>query len=110
MSLWVRLTSPVPDRSPPVLRLPALKKAPEAPLGVVVKMRGFGSRNYYLPAFRSDHPVWFLAPGEELRSWTESQSQGFVLVRKADGPLRGYADLTLQGRSKEWLVYRRAAP
>lgn len=110
MSLWVRLTSPVPDRSPSVLRLPALKKAPEAPLGIVVKKRGFGSRDYYLPAFRSDHPVWFLAPGEELRSWTESQSQGFVLVRKADGPLRGYADLTLHGRSKEWLVYRRAAP
>ena len=110
MGLWPRLTTSPADRRPDVLQLPALERAPEAPLAVVVYKRGFTSRGYYWPAFRSDHPVWFVGPRAELSAWVREHESGFVLVRKKDGRLRSQGDLELAGRSKKWLVYRRAAP
>ena len=110
MGLWNRLTTSPSDRRPAVLQLPALERTPEAPLAVVVRKRGFAARNYYLPAFRSDHPVWFVGPRDELSEWVERHQEGFVLVPKSDGPLRFPGELTLAGRSKKWLVYRRASP
>lgn len=110
MSLWTRLTTTPPERRLGVLELPALERAPEAPLAVVVHKRGFASRDYYWPAFRSDHPVWFVGPRAELTAWIGENEGGFVLVRKQDGPLRSHGNLEPAGRSKKWLVYRRAAP
>jgi hypothetical protein len=109
-SAWGRFTKPLPDNRPGVLRVAALERQPDAPLAVVVRKRGFAARGYYLPAFRSDHPVWFVDSKAGLTGWLGEQQGGFVLVRKKDGPLRSRADLVLAGRSKQWLVYRRASP
>lgn len=102
---WKRLVSPLPDHVPDVLRVSALESEPEAPLAVLVRRTGFAARSYYEPAFRSDHPVWFVRAGEELSTWLRDHPGGYVLVRRKDGQLKGYKGLRRVAKTDRWLVY-----
>ncbi len=90
------------DRMPEVLRLPALQKVPTAPIAVLVRRVGPFSRRYYEPAFRSEHPVSFVATGEPLRLWMAEHPDGFVLTHRKDPK----AKLERVGKTKDWKVYR----
>ncbi|MCO4773774.1 MAG: glycosyltransferase family 39 protein [Deltaproteobacteria bacterium] len=97
-----RLFSPPPSSTPKVLRANALTSAPTAPLGVVVHRPGPYGRHYYEPAFRSDHPVWFLAPGE-VDAWRNTHRDGFVLVHRKDR--KRASDLRGGTRAGDWTLY-----
>ncbi len=59
----------------------ALTKAPTAPLCVVVPKRG--RRSYYEPAFRTDHPVWFVRP-KGVKACIDAHPDAFVVSRPND--------------------------
>jgi hypothetical protein len=88
------------DPTPAILRTPPLEQDPRAPVAVMVGEVGAYSRKYYEPAFRSDHPVWFIAPGEAV-SWVDEHPGGLVLVLQGDvaPPLRRVA------RAGGWRAY-----
>ena len=102
---WKRLVSPLPDNVPEVLRVSVLEGDPVAPLAVLVRRTGFASRGYYEPAFRSDHPVWFVRAGKDLSAWLKDHPEGYVLVRRKDGQLKGYRGLRRVAKTDRWLVY-----
>ncbi len=88
------------DPAPAILRTAPLEQDPRAPVAVMVGEVGAYSRKYYEPAFRSDHPVWFVAPGEVV-SWVDEHPGGLVLVLQGDAapPLRRVA------RAGGWRAY-----
>lgn len=96
-----------PATTPAVLRAPALTANPRAPLGVVVYRPGPYGRKYYAPAFRSDHPVWFLAP-DEATAWAAAHPDGFVLVHPDDK--RSPPGLARVGRKDGWTILRPGDP
>lgn len=92
-----------PTTTPAVLKAPALTSNPRAPLGVVVYRPGPYGRGYYEPAFRSDHPVWFLAP-DEATAWAAAHPDGFVLLHPDDK--RSPPGLERIGRVAGWTFLR----
>ena len=100
-SVYFRVLAPSQrDPAPAILRTPALEADPRAPVAVVVGRVGAYSRQYYEPAFRSDHPVWFVR-GDEVESWVDEHPEGLVLVLRGDPapPLRRVA------RAGGWRAY-----
>lgn len=104
-----RLFSDPGDRRPRVLQLAPLEREAQAPLAIVVHRPGRAGRYYYEPAFRSDHPVWFVGPRGQLEEWLREHPQGFVLVYKRDRKRKRSGDLQLVSRGRKWLVYRSSA-
>ena len=100
-SVYFRVLAPsTRDPAPAILRTPPLQKDPRAPVAVMVGQVGAYSRKYYEPAFRSDHPVWFIAP-REVSAWVDAHPGGLVLVVQGDAapPLRRVA------RAGGWRAY-----
>ncbi|MEE2827729.1 MAG: hypothetical protein VX498_00955 [Myxococcota bacterium] len=107
---WQRLLHSPSERLPEVLKADALRERPRAPLAVVVHRSGFAGRGYYLPAFRSDHPVWFVRPGPETRTWIEENPGGYVLVRAGDRKRSPRVPLPRVQSSRSWLIFGPAPP
>lgn len=83
-TLWVWLRNGFEVPPPPaLLRHKDLLADPDRPLAVVVAKVGAFSRHYYEPAFRSDHPVWFLSK-DEVAPWLREKPDGYVLTFKGD--------------------------
>ena len=101
---WRRLSGVSSYEPPAVLSLEVLTKSPRAPLAVVVYKRGHGSRPYYEPAFRSEHPLRFVQPGPELREWIQQHPEGFVLLRKKDRMETPSTGVRTVAETRNWLV------
>lgn len=100
-SVYFRALAPSKrDPAPAILRTPPLEQDPRAPVAVLVGETGAYSRKYYEPAFRSDHPVWFVMPGE-VDAWVDAHPDGLVLVLQGDAapPLKRVA------RAGGWRAY-----
>ena len=91
-----------PPRTPAIMSATSLLDSPRAHLAVVVQKPGASSREYYEPAFRSDHQVWFISK-KEIGAWTKAHPAGYVLYLKGDPKLTG---LDLRQRQARWLIYR----
>ncbi|MBN96141.1 MAG: hypothetical protein CL928_19040 [Deltaproteobacteria bacterium] len=91
------------DRAPDVLKLKPLREEPDAPLAVLVRKVGKKSRRYYLPAFRSNHEVFFLHSERELAAWMEENPRGFALTRRKDPKLKWRQ----VAKTAKWRVYKR---
>jgi 4-amino-4-deoxy-L-arabinose transferase-like glycosyltransferase len=103
---WLRHTDPKEPRTPKVLTLEPLTAAPRAPLAVLVNPDRRRSRKYYDPAFKSDHPVQWIAPSQAV-DWLRAHPDGFVLSRKGDPVPSG---LTRVDAAALWRIYRREPP
>ena len=99
-----RLTTDPPDKAPAVLHSAPFQNKPDGPMAVVVAKRGFAARKYYRPAFRSDHPVWFVSPGDELDEWVQEHPGGLILVHWDD---RREVRLGRRDRGKSWFYFER---
>ena len=108
-SVYYRVIAPKQrDVAPAILRTPALEADSRAPVAVMVGEVGAYSRKYYEPAFRSDHPVWFISRGE-VAAWVDEHPGGLVLVAQGDtAPALGPEPLQRVARARGWRAY--AAP
>jgi len=80
--------------------IPLQQAGPRAPVAVMVGQPGPNSRHYYEPAFRSDHPVDFIAP-DEVQAWANEHPDGFVLVWSRDRAPK----LKVVARASGWQAY-----
>lgn len=87
---------------PRVLRASSLVESPRADLAIVVSRPGAASRQYYEPAFRTDHKVWFIRR-DEIAAWSQDHPAGYLLWLKGDPKLTG---LEVRQRTRQWLIYR----
>jgi len=106
-STWGRLTTRGADQAPEVFQLDAIREHPAAPVAVVVHRPGYRGRRYYEPAFRSDHPVFFVKPGKEAMDWAKVHPDGFVLVLRRDQKRPPVVKLYAQGTKDRWRLYTR---
>lgn len=85
---------------PAVLQAEPVARDPRRPLGVLVPSASAFHRKYYEPAFRSDHPLWFLRPVER-DAWVEAYPEGLLLIRKGDPAPPGRPLAT----TKDWGIW-----
>jgi len=100
-SVYSRAIAPkTRDVAPAILRTPPLEADPRAPVAVLVGKVGAYSRKYYEPAFRSDHPVWFISR-DEVAAWVDEHPDGLVLVAQGDAP----PPLKRVARARGWRAF-----
>ena len=90
------------SKVPNVLKLEVMERNPDAPLAVLVRKVGKNSRSCYLPAFRSQHEVFFLHSEQEVVAWIKDNPQGFALSRRKDPRLK----LRQVAKTSKWRVYK----
>lgn len=106
----IRLTRPGNPSAPQILSSAPLLEAPTAPLAVVVYRPGRTTgRGYYRVAFRSDHPIDFVAPGAQLEEWLDAHPDGFALVRDSDRGMDPPTGLETVARKGNWTLQARAS-
>ncbi len=104
---WLRVGL-LPAPLPAILRNKIVAADPLKELGIVVPRPSNFARSYYEPAFRTDHPVWFLRP-TEAELWAIQHGDALVLTQKGDPSPTGLP-LAKVGEWRVWAARDWAPP